>query len=200
MFNGPNYKLVSSYINNQVSERPDPADAEFNNAIAQSVKFDKHGLRGDANQLRQELHGIISQAEYTGMDDEKKEETPMVLHENSPWNTPDQSYLNSCRPPMEEKKPDQDGYYTDGYYPAEERKEPFNKPILYEPYTYPGYGPSPIWEMIKTTIVTIIVIALVFIILYYCMNAKPANKTVGAYDDHAVGGMQYYPPAEGLNI
>lgn len=199
MFNGPNYRLVSSYINNQVNERFDPSDAEFNKAIAQSVKFDKNGLRGDTNQLRQELHGIISQAEYTGMNNEKKEEIPMVLHENSPWNTPDQSYLNRCRPPMEEKKREAstDGYYPDGHYPVEERKEHFQQPVMYAPY--PSYGPSPIWDMIKTTIVTIIVIALVFIILYYWMNAKQTNKSVSTYDDRTVGGMQY-APAEGLNI
>ncbi len=196
MFNGPNYRLVSSYINNQVNERFDPADAEFNKAIAQSVKFDKHGLRGDANQLRQELHGIISQAEYTGMNNEKKEETPMVLHEDSLWNTPDQSYLNSCRPSIEENKQESG---TDGYYPTEERKEQFCKTAMHEPYTYLGYSPSPLWDMIKTTIATIIVIALVFIIVYYWMNVKKPNKGVAVYDDQSGGGMQY-APAEGLNI
>ena len=117
MFSAPNYRLISSYINDKVNDRKDPTDADFDSPIAQSAKFDRRQLRGDNNQLRQELHNIINQTAYRDMDKEMQERKPSIIDEKIKWRDGrGQAYLNRC--PIDGYMPDgymNDGYGSDGY-------------------------------------------------------------------------------------
>ena len=63
-YNAPNYKLIGSYIDSKVSTKQTPEEAQFDSAIAQSIHFDRNGLRGNRNQLYSQISEIMAQTDY----------------------------------------------------------------------------------------------------------------------------------------
>lgn len=135
-YGAPNYKIISTYINDNVKNNVDPVDIPFNNAIAQSHKFDGDNLRGNMNQLHQELHSIINQAAYNGMNTVVNHEKPIILDdipERNPYypTTANSPYYSSVNPVNRnqvlrntEPKILSDNYMpSDGYYNNQVREK-----------------------------------------------------------------------------
>ena len=68
-FNTPNYRIIQKYINNQINNKQNPRDIHFDNEIINKTDFNDNILRGNMNQLQQELHDIVHQSDYLQYED-----------------------------------------------------------------------------------------------------------------------------------
>ncbi len=190
VYNAPNYRLVSTYIDG-LADAKTKEDVAIDKAMIQSRYFDRNGLRGNQNELKQQLNDIMAQADYGRAPQPTRPTIIDKLNEGDP-----QDALNDKR-------------YVDTSNAYAEGVNGVNEPVDRQTVNpYVGYcndsngsqgdecmrgrrrrGAVEAWSLTKTIVVVVVVLAIFYFLITLLFrdrvsyNNAPGDMNLPGMDD-----------------
>ena len=172
---------MSSYIDNLANAKP-REDAEIDKALLQSRYFDRNGLRGNQNELKNQLNDIMAQTDY-GKTPQKNRPTVIdKLEEGDP-----QDKLNEKQYALETSTPYNPNYDSVNPYirpninPYDQRY-PSTVPrdqVPINPYIRHRYGESTKeWSLTKTIVIVVVLIGIFYLFFNMIFQDRVSHQPI----------------------
>lgn len=190
VYNAPNYRLVSTYID-ELADAKTKEDVDIDKAMIQSRYFDRNGLRGNQNELKQQLNDIMAQADYGRAPQQTRPTVIDKLNEGDPQDAlNDKQYVDTAN--MYMAKP------NSGNEPIDQRI--INPYVRYNNDNRPQINPYmkrkdrrravEEWSLIKTTVIVVVLLGIFYFLLTLLFRDRVSHRDVpgdmnlpGSFDD-----------------